>query len=39
MRSKAEAHLTLDSLHKEFGVFHTIIPDNAQELVDAQFRA
>jgi hypothetical protein len=30
MVSKADAHLTLDLLHHEYGVFHTIIPDDAK---------
>jgi hypothetical protein len=38
MRTKAEAHLTLDLLHKDVGVFHTIIPDNALELTEGEFR-
>jgi hypothetical protein len=32
MKSKAEAHLTPDLLHRDVGVIHTVIPDNAQEL-------
>jgi hypothetical protein len=38
MRSKANAHYTLDSLHHDVGVFHTIIPDNAKELIEGEFR-
>jgi hypothetical protein len=38
MKTKSEAHLTLDRLHKEVGVFNTIIPDNAPELVSGEFR-
>jgi hypothetical protein len=38
MRAKAEAHITLDRLHNEVGVFHTIIPDNAPELTAGEFK-
>jgi Reverse transcriptase (RNA-dependent DNA polymerase) len=38
MRSKAEAHLTLDKLHQDVGVFHTIIPDNAKELTEGELK-
>jgi hypothetical protein len=38
MRPSAEAHLILDLLQKEFGVYHTIIPYNAPDLVDAEFK-
>lgn len=38
MRSKSEAHLTLDQLHKDYGIFHTIIPDNAKELTQGEFK-
>jgi hypothetical protein len=38
MRSKSEAHQTLDELHHDVGVFHTIIPDNAKELTEGEFR-
>jgi hypothetical protein len=38
MRTKADAHLTLDQLHQDVGVFHTIIPDNALELTEGEFR-
>jgi hypothetical protein len=33
MRTKSEAHYTLDKLHQDVGVFHTLIPDNALELM------
>jgi hypothetical protein len=39
LRSKADAHFTLDILHKEYGVFHTLIADKAPELVAAEFKA
>jgi hypothetical protein len=35
--SKADAHYTLDRLHREYGIFHTIIPDNAKELTQGEF--
>ncbi len=38
MKTKADAHLTLDRLFREVGVFHTIIPDNAMELTSGEFR-
>jgi hypothetical protein len=38
MTSKAEAHLTLDRLHRDVGVFHTIIPNNAKELTKGEFK-
>lgn len=38
MKEKSDAHLTLDALHRDVGVFHTIIPDNAKELVQGEFR-
>jgi hypothetical protein len=38
MQTKADAHLTLDRLHQDVGVFHTIIPDNALELTEGEFR-
>jgi hypothetical protein len=34
---KADAHLTLDLLHCDFGVFHTITVDNAKELTQKDF--
>jgi hypothetical protein len=37
MRSKSEAHQTLDELHHDVGVFHTIVPDNAKELTEGEF--
>lgn len=37
IRSKADAHLTLDLLHKQYGVFHTIVPDNANELIKGDY--
>lgn len=37
MKSKSEAHNTLDILHKTVGVFHTLIPDNANELIKGEF--
>lgn len=39
INAKSEAHLTLDQLHKDYyGVFHTIIPDNAKELTQGNFK-
>jgi hypothetical protein len=38
MGTKAEAHLTLDQLCQDLGVFHTIIPDNALELTEGEFK-
>lgn len=38
MRKRSEAHLTLDRLHHDVGIFHTIIPDNAPELAAGDFR-
>ncbi len=38
MKAKSEAHLTLDRLFRDVGVFHTIIPDNANELTEGEFR-
>jgi hypothetical protein len=38
LKKKSEAHLSLDQLHRDIGVFKTIIPDNAMELADGQFR-
>ena len=37
MKSKSEAHFTLDLLHSQYGVFHTMIPDNAMELTQGEF--
>jgi hypothetical protein len=37
MKSKKDAHLTLNFLHYQYGVFHTIIPDNARELTQKDF--
>lgn len=37
IRSRADAPLTLDLLHHEYGVFHTIIPDNVPELATGEF--
>jgi hypothetical protein len=37
LRTKADAHLTLDQLHQDVGVFHTIIPDNALELTEESY--
>jgi hypothetical protein len=37
MKTKADAHLTLDMLHHQFGAFHTMIPDDAKELTQAEF--
>jgi hypothetical protein len=31
MPSKSDAHFTLDRLHREYGIFHTIFPDDAKE--------
>jgi hypothetical protein len=38
MRSKGEAHLTLDLLHNQYGAFRVMIPDNAKELTAGSFR-
>ncbi len=38
MKRKSEAHLTLDVLFREVGVFNKIVPDNALELTDGEFR-
>ena len=38
MKSKGDAHLTLDRLFKDVGVFHTIVPDNELELTLNEFR-
>jgi hypothetical protein len=38
LRRKADAHLSLDQLHRDFGVFHTIVSDNAPELKHGEFR-
>lgn len=37
IKSKKEAPYTLDLLHKEYGVFHTIVSDNAPELIHGDF--
>jgi hypothetical protein len=37
MKSKDDAVHTLDVLHRSFGVFHTMIPDGAKELVGNAF--
>jgi hypothetical protein len=37
IKSKKDAHLTPDLLHHQYGVFHTIIPDNAHELTQKDF--
>jgi hypothetical protein len=29
LKTKKDSHLALDSLHKEYGVFHTLIPENS----------
>jgi Reverse transcriptase (RNA-dependent DNA polymerase) len=38
MRLKSEARLTLDRLHEDVGIFHTVIPDNAPELIHGEFK-
>jgi Reverse transcriptase (RNA-dependent DNA polymerase) len=38
MKSKSEAHYTLDMVHQEFGAFRVMIPDNAKELTEGAFR-
>ena len=38
MRSKKDAHLTLDELFQKVGIPNTIIPDNAKELTEGEFR-
>jgi hypothetical protein len=38
LRSKADAHLALDQLHRDVGVFQLIIPDNAMEMVEGEFK-
>jgi hypothetical protein len=37
MISKADAHLTLDLLHHEYGVFHRVVPDDAKELTQKDY--
>jgi hypothetical protein len=36
--SKDDARHSLDRLHREYGIFHTIIPDNAKELTTGELR-
>jgi hypothetical protein len=36
--TKAEAHLALGALHREIGVFNTLIPDNAMEITKGNFK-
>jgi hypothetical protein len=38
MKSKNEVHLALYKVHQDFGVFHTVIPDNAMELTYSEFQ-
>ena len=38
MRTKSEAHLTLDALFKSVGIPRVLIPDNAKELTQGDFR-
>jgi hypothetical protein len=38
LKSKVNAHLALDQLHQDVGVFHTNIPDNAMEMVEGEFK-
>lgn len=38
MRSKGEAHFTLDLLHHQVGAFKVMIPDNAKEMVLGEFK-
>jgi hypothetical protein len=38
LRSKGDAHQALDLLHRDVGVFKTIVPDNAPELISGEFR-
>ncbi|CAB9505252.1 Reverse transcriptase (RNA-dependent DNA polymerase) [Seminavis robusta] len=38
MKTKSEAHLTLDSLFQKIGVPRVLIPDNAKELTMGEFR-
>ena len=38
MKAKGDAHMTLDRVFRDVGVFHTIIPDNAKELTEGDFR-
>jgi hypothetical protein len=38
MRRKADAHLTLSTLFHDVGVFHTIVPDNAPELIKGELK-
>jgi hypothetical protein len=38
LKKKLEAHFSLDQLHRDIGVFKTIILDNAMELTDGQIR-
>ena len=38
MHHKADAHLALDQSIFDYGVFNTLIPDNAPELVNREFK-
>jgi hypothetical protein len=38
LKRKSDAHLALDQLHRDVGVFKTIIEDNAMELTDGQLQ-
>jgi hypothetical protein len=38
LKPKAEAHLALDVLHRDVGVFNTLIPNNAMELTEGDFK-
>jgi hypothetical protein len=37
MVKKPDAHMTLVLLHHQYGVFHTIVPDDAKELMKKDF--
>jgi hypothetical protein len=38
MKTKKDAHLALDKIHRDYSVFHTVIPDNAMEVTGGDFQ-
>ena len=38
IKAKSDCHYSLDLLHSEYGIPHTIVPDNAKELTEGDFR-
>jgi hypothetical protein len=38
LKSKQDARLALGRLHHDYEVFHTLIPDNAMELINGDFK-